>query len=190
VSVLALALCLVAAARSIAQPAKPAAPPTTGIIEGLVTTQAGTVRLAGALVTLRDATGQDLSAVPADGDGHFRFVDLPPGVYQVGAALDGFDARAAKVSVVAGKMIDSSLDLPIAGVAEHVEVSAPSGGVTSSDTLSGTEQLKSREMEQLAPCGFSRACCRCPTASASRGDGLISRASSLARRRSSTPRRA
>jgi hypothetical protein len=136
-----------------AQDARTVAPTqNTGTIEGVVTTQAGSIRLAGSLVTLRNASG-DVATAIADGDGRYRLADIKPGTYQVVASLEGFDARSVQATVVAGRSLEVALDLPIAGVAERVEVSAPSTGVSGAGTLNGGEEVKSKEMEELAPSG-------------------------------------
>jgi hypothetical protein len=123
-----------------------------GSIEGVVTTQSGSVRLAGSLVTLRDASGEVATAI-ADADGHYRLADVKPGIYQITASLDGFDPRTVPATVVAGKALDLPFDLPIAGVAERIEVSAPTSGVSGSGTLNGGDEVRSKEMEELSPSG-------------------------------------
>src|SRR5690349_17840563 len=120
---LALSVTAVSPTPARGQAARAAAAPATGIVEGVVTTQGGTIRLAGALVTLRQ-NATDVTSAGTDADGHYRFADLAPGTYQLVVALDGFDTKTAQVTVVAGRSADASLDLPIAAVAERVEVSA------------------------------------------------------------------
>ena len=150
--VLALGMFVLPVALARAQDPRVAPLQSNGTIEGVVTTQAGSIRLAGSLVTLRDGS-RDVATGIADGDGHYRLVDISPGVYQVTASLEGFDAKTVQATVVAGKPVELSLDLPIAGVAERVEVAAPSGGVPGSGTLNTGDEVKGKEMEELAPSG-------------------------------------
>jgi hypothetical protein len=155
--VLALIACTVSPAAARAQaPNTPA--PNTGSIAGLVSTQAGSVRLAGALVTLNDGA-RDVSTAVADGDGRYVFSDLRPGQYKITAALDGFDAKTVDVAVTVGKAADVSIDLAISGVAEHVDVSASAAAVPAG-TLTHVEEVKSKEMEELAPTGGFQAALR------------------------------
>ena len=136
-----------------AQNARGSAPAQpTATIEGVVTTQGGTIRLAGSLITLRDASA-DVATATADAEGHYTFADVKPGAYQVVASLEGFDTKTSPVTVAAGQKLALSLDLPVAGVAERVEVSAPTSGVASGGTLNGGEEMKSKEMDELAPSG-------------------------------------
>src|SRR5579872_5548816 len=103
--VFALIACLALSGRARAQaPNTPA--PNTGSVGGLVSTQTGAVRLAGALVTLSDGS-RDIATAVADGEGHYLFADLRPGTYHVKAALDGFDAKTVQVVVTVGKVADA-----------------------------------------------------------------------------------
>jgi hypothetical protein len=154
IRLLALALGIAVLPVALARAQEPRVVPTqsTGTIEGVVTTQGGSIRLAGSIVTLRDASG-DVATAIADADGRYRLADVKPGVYQLTASLDGFDAKTVQATVAAGKSLEQPLDLPIAGVAERVEVSAPSTGVSGSGTLNAGDEVKGKEMEELAPSG-------------------------------------
>jgi len=131
----------------------------TGSVQGVVTTQGGTVHLAGALVTLRDGD-REIARQVADGDARFRFNDVPEGRVQVTASLDGFTTMTVQAVVSAGKSAEASLDLPIAGVAESVDVVAPTAIVPSTGTLSGSQSVSDKEIEQLAPSGGLQAALR------------------------------
>src|SRR5438128_2486991 len=124
----------------------------TGSIQGVVTTQGGTVHLAGALVTLGDGD-REIARQVADGDARFRFNEVPEGRVQITASLDGFTTVTVQAVVSAGKSAEASLDLPIAGVAESVDVVAPTAIVPSTGTLSGSQSVNDKEIEQLAPSG-------------------------------------
>src|SRR6478752_1975601 len=90
-----LVLSLLAGASNLARAQGPgtAAAPTAGTIEGTVTTQNGTIRLAGALISLRQH-GIEVASSGTDGDGKYTFADLTPGAYEIVATLDGFDPKA------------------------------------------------------------------------------------------------
>ncbi len=135
-----------------AQTARPAQAPSTGVVDGAITTQNGSIRLAGALVTLKK-DGAEVTSVGTDGDGRYHIGDVQPGTYQLVASLDGFDTKTSSVTIAAGQSVEASIDLPIATVAERVEVSAPTTSVPATGTLSTGDELKSKEMEQLAPTG-------------------------------------
>jgi hypothetical protein len=157
--VLALGICALAAnARAQGAGAVKSAQ-SSGTVEGLVTTQSGSIRLAGSVVTLREGAGEVVTDV-ADADGHYRFADIKPGLYQISASLDGFVTRTAAVTVLAGQSAEVSLDLPVGGVAEQVDVQAPSTGVAGSGTLNSGDEIKSKEMEELAPSGGFQAALR------------------------------
>ena len=125
----------------------------TGAIEGVVSTQSGTITLPGALVVVRDAFDVQLNEQVTDNDGRFRMGDLPPGAYRVVAAISGFDAKVASVVVVAGGITRANLDLSQAKFEEVVNVTAPEAIVTPGETLSGAETIGSKETDQFSPGG-------------------------------------
>jgi hypothetical protein len=61
-----------------------------GAIEGTVSTQDGSVKLPGALVTVLSADGNSVSQQASGDDGRFTIPDLPAARYRVRASLDGF----------------------------------------------------------------------------------------------------
>jgi hypothetical protein len=102
--------------------------------------QAQTARFEGRMdITLTDATGavlpgvaveitgpRDASAV-TDANGEARFLNLPPGVYEVRATLAGFNEYLNRnVHVVSGASVPLRITLRVAGLAEQVEVTAES----------------------------------------------------------------
>lgn len=126
-----------------------ARPPGAGTIEGVVTTQGGTIHLAGARIVVHDAGSQEIASALSEGDGHFRITALPEGSYTVTVTLEGFASSKSPAVVRAQKPSTLSLDLAIATMAQTIEVVAPMAIVSSADTLSATESIGSRETEQL-----------------------------------------
>lgn len=135
-------------------------PPSAGIIDGLVTTQSGTIRLGGAQVVVRDSVKREVATLLSEGDGHFQFVALPEGTYQVAASLAGFETVTAAAVVTAGKTSDVTLDLPVATFSQTVDVVGQTSVVSSDGTLSRTENLQSKELEQYTSGGGFQAALR------------------------------
>ena len=96
----------------------------------------------------------------SEGDGTYRFAGLEAGEYRVSASLDGFDPKAIVVRVAYNQTVDTPLDLPIAGVAERVDVVAPQSVVPNVGTLNQAEVIGSKELEQLSPGGGFQAALR------------------------------
>jgi hypothetical protein len=95
----------------------------TGTIEATISTQT-TIRLAGALVELRDGSGLTLDRQVSDPQGLVRFMNVPGGEYRLVASLDGFQATGAAAAVAAGALTTAAIDLPIAVAPVSVEVVA------------------------------------------------------------------
>src|SRR5260370_23897085 len=125
---------------AVAQPR----PDRAGAIEGVVTTQGGTIRLGGAQVVVRDATNQEMATILSDGTGAFRITALPEGKYTLTASLDGFSMAKASVVVTADGVTQRSFDLPIATVTQTVELMAPTSIVSSAETLGSAVSIYSR----------------------------------------------
>jgi hypothetical protein len=151
--IVALIICAVLPASARAQS------PRTGSIQGVVTTQGGSVRLAGSVVTLR-VGDRDVATQVADAEARFRFDGVPEGPAQVTASLEGFVTTTDATIVTASKPAAVALDLPIAGMAESVEVIAPTTIVPAVGTLSGGQSVKSAEIEQLTAGGGFEAALR------------------------------
>ena len=144
------------AAQAPSPPVRTAAGVTTAsgaVIQGLVTTQDGTIPLGGALVSLESDRTTRVATVMSEGDGTYRFEGLEAGSYRVTAALDGFDTKVITVRVEYNQTAQASLDLAISGVAERIDVVAPQTIVPTSGTLTTTDVVSGRELEQLSPGG-------------------------------------
>ena len=131
--------------------------PTTGVIDGYVTTQARTIPLGGAQVVVRNAVNDQVAAVLSEGDGHFRVVALPDGRYRVVATLAGFEPTEAVAAVKADTIADVRLDLPIAAISQTVEVVGSAMPIANEPTLAGSDSIGGAELEQIAGGGFQAA---------------------------------
>ena len=129
-------------------------------LPGAVTSQGGTVPLAGASVTVKPAnTGETVELVSGE-DGHF-IAHVSPGRYTVSASLAGFVTQSSVVTVVAGARAAAvALDLPIEAVSQTVDVVAEQPIVSAASTIAPTEAIGGKELEQLAPSGGLQASLR------------------------------
>src|SRR5918912_892317 len=123
--------------------------PRTGVLQGVVTTQ-GSVNLPGAQVTVTDSAGTQVSQILTSEDGHFNMVGLAPGRYKVTASLASFVTTSANVEVVAGRVSDLAIDLPIEGISASVEVVAQSPVVSNEGTVAPTETISGKEIDTFA----------------------------------------
>ena len=104
--------------------AVPAAQEQSGSIQGVVTDPQGAV-LPGATVEARNPLG-GATTVVANGEGVYRFPALPPGRYELTAALQGFNAKKLDAVLELGKNLTIDLVLTLAAVTEDVSVTAES----------------------------------------------------------------
>ncbi len=94
-------------------------------IEGTVTDSSGAV-LPGVTVEARRAGGATQTTI-TDGSGQYRFPSLPPGAYEISAALAGFDTRTVSSIILSlGQILRADVSLRPQGVSEEVQVSAES----------------------------------------------------------------
>lgn len=123
----------------------------TGVIEGVISTQEGSVKLPGASIVVRGASGRQVAQQVSDGDGRFTIADLEPARYTVTVTLDGFQTTESAVAVTADATASLTLDLRIATVQERVEVTARSPVSTTSGSLATTKTVSNTETQLLAP---------------------------------------
>ena len=135
-------------------------PARAGMIDGVVTTQSGTIRLGGAQVVVLDATNRQVATVLSEGDGHFRVVALPEGRYRIAASLAGFETATVPAEVVVGETTEVAVDLPIAAISQTVDVVGSAAIVSREGTLALSDSISSRELEQYAPGGGFQAALR------------------------------
>jgi hypothetical protein len=114
----------------------------------MVTTQNGTIPLGGVLVSLLTRDGE-VANYTSDGDGAFHFENVAPGSYSVVIALEGFDPLTLAVAVAGGQAATLKADLKIAAVSERVEVVASTAIVPTTGTLTSSEGLTGRELDEI-----------------------------------------
>src|SRR5258705_8900347 len=104
-------------------PATPAgAQEQRGSIEGLVKDSSGAV-LPGVTVEARSPAMVGVTTVVTDGTGVYRFPSLPPGRYEITAALQGFGpARTSGVQLELGQVLKVGLVMSVGGLSESVQV--------------------------------------------------------------------
>ena len=96
-----------------------------GVLQGVARDNSGAV-IPGVTVEAHSATGARLTTT-TDATGSFRFPSVQPGVYEVDATLAGFKpGKIQNVHVQLGEVRTVDFTLPVAGVAETVQVTAVS----------------------------------------------------------------
>jgi hypothetical protein len=150
---------LVYLAFGVLLPALVSAQPTTGVIQGVVSTQSGSVKLPGAQIVVTDTSAKEVSQVLCGEDGGFK-IELPAGMYRVSASLPGFVSITRTAVVVAAHTVELPFDLPIEGIAQSIDVVATNPVVRGDGMLSPVDTIGSREMDQFAPSGGLQASLR------------------------------
>ena len=119
-----------------------------GSITGTVSDSQGAA-IPGATVTATNTgTGLQLTAV-TDSDGNYTFRNLPPGVYDLGAALQGFrELKQTGLRVSAGNPVRVELKLEVGALAEVVNVVSESTLLQSEKADLSTE-LSSKDIVDL-----------------------------------------
>jgi hypothetical protein len=97
-----------------------------GSIEGIVRDSSGGV-LPGVTMEARSPSMAGVQTTVTDADGLYRFPALPPGRYEVTAALQGFQAaKSSDVRLELGQILKIDLTMGVGGVSENVKVTAES----------------------------------------------------------------
>ncbi len=134
-------------------------PPRTGVLQGVVTTQ-GAVNLPGAQITITDSSEKQVAQIVTGEDGRFSVVGLAPGRYKVTASLASFVTTGVTTEVVAGRSSDVTIDLPIEGISQSVDVVAQNPVVSNQDTLAPSETISGKEIDVFVESGGVEAAMR------------------------------
>ena len=121
-----------------------------GVVQGIATTQNGTIPLGGVFVSLATDRTSEVATVISEADGSFRFEGVRPGRYQITAVFEGFETRNVVVEVEWNLVAQVPIDLRVAA-AERVDVVAVAGALSSADTLTTGEVVSSDTLEQMGP---------------------------------------
>jgi len=93
-----------------------------GSIQGVVKDSSGAV-LPGVTVEVKVAATGAVSTAITDGEGVYRFPALPPGTYEVTAALQGFStAKTGNVKLALGQLLKLDMALSVGSLTESVQV--------------------------------------------------------------------
>ena len=109
----------------LAPPADAAVQEQVPAIRGTTTAQDGTVLLPGVAIVVSDARQQTVASAFSDGAGQFQVLDVPPGTYQLRAALDGFAPIERTITVQPEEPLQLDLEFDLAQVVETVQVVIP-----------------------------------------------------------------
>lgn len=116
---------------------------TTGVIQGMVTDQAGAV-VPGANVEVKNPDTNLSRALVTDGDGRFVFLQLQPGRYTLGVTKQGYaKLRQEALSLTVGQTISLSLQMKISAVEETITI-------TSAPTIDNTKTESSSTLNEVA----------------------------------------
>lgn len=104
--------------------------------------------LPAARATLRLLNGELAATARADSAGACRFTDVVAGEYLLSLEASGFSqADARRVRVDPGSAIDLEVGLALAGIAEHLVVTASGRAETTEEVSKSLTQIDRREME-------------------------------------------
>jgi hypothetical protein len=120
---------------------------TNGLIEGTVLDQQG-LALPGVIVTASHTSTGFARSATTNNTGAYRIGGLPVGVYEIKAALSGFNAQARKANVNVESTTVVPFRMSLAGQTENVEVTAEAPLIDSKDSGVG-EVITSQQIESL-----------------------------------------
>jgi hypothetical protein len=124
----------------------------TASITGKVTVAAGEgsiSKLAGITVKISGpAPVSNMQTAVTDEEGQFTFAHLAPGVYSLGAELDGFKQWTAKVTLGANQSLVQDATLQISGMAQEVHVQGEATDVAT-QSVSATATVTQHELINL-----------------------------------------
>ena len=152
-----VAACLLQAAAAAAQ-AQPKA--KTGSVDGVVSTQDGSVRLPGATVAIYNSAGEQVAEQLTNAEGTFTALELQPDIYRFVSSLMGFRPAETKVAVTAGGPIKVALDI-LLRPSPSTWRSVRDRGRPTGDTIAPTSGVTGKELDQFRAAASPRAAAAC-----------------------------
>ena len=151
---------LLAVLFALALPLQPSAlaQQTSAALTGTVLDVSGAV-VADAMVTLKNEASGDLRSTVSNSDGYFTFAAVPPGMYSVSVAKDGFSKWEAKSIALnsADKRNVSGISLRPGAKTETVVVEAADTQITPEDSGEKSTLINQRIMQNVAIVGQNAA---------------------------------
>ena len=122
----------------------------TGTIEGTISTQNGSVKLPGVLISIRGASDAETAQLVSNEDGEFAAPDLPPARYRVRASLDGFQSAEGD-AVVRARRNRARRARPCRSPSRSSVDVVAKAPLVDTETLASSENVKSTETQLIAP---------------------------------------
>ena len=108
-----------------------------GTVSGLLTDPSAAI-IQGAKITLLDEEKGYQFTTTSDGDGRYRFVSIPPGLYSVSVEMQGFEKTVrTHIRLNVSENATANLTLKIANAAEKIEVKAQGQSIATEDAVTG-----------------------------------------------------
>ncbi|MBV9928921.1 MAG: TonB-dependent receptor [Acidobacteria bacterium] len=121
---------------------------TSAAIGGRVSDADGAA-LPGVNVTATNTETNQSRACTTDEEGRYRLSYLPVGTYQLKVEKPGFATLNRQLTLTVGQALDLPLALPVAGVAESVQVTAADAPVVEAARTQVAETVVTREIDAL-----------------------------------------
>jgi outer membrane receptor protein involved in Fe transport len=121
---------------------------TSAALGGIVEDASGAT-VPGALVTATNVETNQSRTSAADAEGRYKFSYLPVGAYRLRAEKAGFAAATKELTLTLGQALDVPIALPVAGVAESVEVNGAGVPVVETARTQVAETVAPQEIDAL-----------------------------------------
>jgi len=129
-------------------PVSASAQETTGGVSGVIKDASGAV-IASAAVEVSGGALIGVKKLTTNGAGQYRFVNLPPGIYQIKVTAQGFEtAKVSDITIGVGRYPSIDISLKVGGEGTTVEVSADAVSIEQTTTHALTN-ISSQEIEAL-----------------------------------------